>query len=120
MPETVPNPHLLSAACAAVISQNKELDYNPVRFMQSTLRGEAGNLVEVCNGLIQSPRTLEALESALAIYPRLLTLEDLVVHSQYSGDWGLSENAVRMAEARVKHFDLIVGDQRWVGQKESE
>ena len=120
MPETAPNPRFLFAACATVIRQNNELEFNPVRFMQATLKGGAVNLIEVCNGLILSPRTLEALESALAIYPRLLTLEDLVVHSKYSRDWGLSENAIRMAEARVKHFDQIVGKQRWAGQDENE
>ncbi len=113
MTSPVPNPSVLSDAVREIIRQNKAVGYNPTRFIAATKEGAADNLVAVCTNLILKPETHEWLQKAVEANPSILTLEDLVTHSAHGREWGFSEEAVDIAEARSLHLDTAVGFQRW-------
>ena len=113
MPQETPSPVSLREAVVTVIEQNKGIGYIPTRFTQMTEGGHAENLLDICDRLIQSGATYEAVSSQLNRYPDTLTLEDLIVHSIHGGGWGLDEMTVKTARARVEGWDREVGQQRW-------
>jgi hypothetical protein len=78
MPAQLPSPKSLADAVREVIRQNKELGYQPNRFIGATQEGYSPNLRQVCIDLMYGGDALQALEDALERYPTLLTLEDLV------------------------------------------
>lgn len=110
MPQQVPAPTTLRDAVRQVICQNVKVGYPPNRFRNATLNGEADNLVDVCNSLVESPETLHILMDAVGKFPDLLTLEDLVVYSPHGKCWGIN---AELAAARVETLDRSVGHQRW-------
>ncbi len=114
MAQQVPTPTTLGDAVVEVISQNTCIGYTPTRFIQMTEGGNADNLVEICNRLIQSGATYEAVSNQLNSHPDILTLEDLIVHSPHGRKWGLSESTIETAKARVEAWDNEVGMQRWL------
>jgi len=105
------NVQTLKEAVKEVIESNKSDGYIPTRFIQATGNGDKPNLLSVCEGLITKGETLEYLEDALKRFPTLLTLEDFVVNHRVA--WGFSRDTIRVAEARVKYFNLLAGTARY-------
>jgi len=112
MPQ-LPTPRTLRLAVEEVIRQNRDIGYPPTRFIGAVDAFDGDELRRICANLILNPRTLEDLERALAGYPKLLTIEDLVVRSRYSKDWGFGEHVITEAQARIQWLDSRVGYQRW-------
>ena len=113
MAQQTPCPVSLREAVETVIQQNRSIGYTPTRFIQMTEGGHAENLPGICDRLIQSGATYEAVSNQLNRYPNTLTLEDLIVHSTYGRGWMLDEMTVETAKARVKGWDREVGQRRW-------
>ena len=113
MAQQVPAPTMLRDAVMEVVRQNISIGYTPTRFIQMTEGGNANNLVDICDRLIQNGETYNAVSSQLNSHPDILTLEDLVVRSSHGRKWGLDEATVEMAKARVVAWDKEVGRQRW-------
>ena len=113
MAQQTPCPVSLREAVETVIQQNRSIGYRPTRFIQMTEGGNADNLPEICDRLIQNVETYNAVSSQLNRHPDILTLEDLIVHSTHGGDWGLDEMTVDTAKARVEGWDKEAGHRRW-------
>ena len=113
MPAQLPSPKSLADAVREVIRQNKELGYQPNRFIGATQEGYSPNLRQVCIDLMYGGDALQALEDALERYPTLLTLEGLVARSQFGSEWEFDKDVFEQAEARVQYFDERVGNRRW-------
>jgi hypothetical protein len=107
----LPNVQTLKQAVIKVIESNKGDGYVPTRFIQATGSGDVPDLLPVCERLIVKGETLEYLENALRRSPMLLTLEDFV--SQHGANWGFSQEAIKVAMARVEYFDMIAGMTRY-------
>lgn len=107
----MPSVETLREAVQQVIESNKRDGYVPTRFIQITEEGNAAGLLGICEGLISSGETLEWLESALRRYPTALTLEDFV--ARLGASWGMSDETVEAAKARVAYFDRLVGSPRY-------
>ena len=113
MAQQTPCPVSLREAVETVIQQNRSIGYTPTRFIQMTEGGNADNLPEICDRLIQNVETHDAVSSQLSRHPDILTLEDLIVHSTHGGDWGLNEMTLDTAKARVDGWDKEAGQRRW-------
>ena len=113
MMQQLPSPRTLQAAVQEVIRQNQGVGYNPTWFISTVEGGYAPDLVGACNRLIFSPEAVAYLERGVSSHPSLLTLEDLIVKSEYGGEWGFSLDAIEQAAATVEWLDLQVGRQRW-------
>lgn len=112
MPRELPNLPTRKDAVRYVIDSNMTDGYPPTRFIQATQNGEAVNLLEVCQRLIDKAEILEWLEKALTKYPTLVTIEDFV---QWRGrDWGFNEATILNARARSQYFDQLVSRTRYV------
>lgn len=109
---TLPALQTLALAVTEVIRSNKADGYNPVRFAQATEYGYAKDLVTRCENLILKGETLAYLDGAIRVTPTLVTLEDFV--TMYGLKWGLGQDAVDQAAARVEYFDKLAGFKRYV------
>lgn len=107
----MPNPATLKDAVLFVIDSNIRDGYPPTRFIQATQSGEAANLLEVCQRLIDKAEILEWLEKALRKYPTLITIEDFI--QSRGRDWGFNDVTVENAHARSQYFDQFVGGTRY-------
>ena len=92
MAQQVPSPTMLRDAVMEVVRQNISIGYTPTRFIQMTEGGNANNLVDICDRLIQNGETYNAVSSQLNSHPDILTLEDLVVRSSHGRKWELGEH----------------------------
>ena len=113
MPQQVTVPTTLRDAVRHVICQNVKAGCQPNRLRNATLNGEADDLVDVCNRMVENLDTLHFLIDEVRSVPNLLTLEDLVVYSPHGKNWGIN---AELAVARVETLDKSVGHQRWCSQ----
>ena len=114
MTNRVPNPATLRDAVEEVIQQNRDLHYPYLgRFIQKVGGKEGNALRQACEELIENPSAPEVMGKSPKAYSSLLTLEDLVVHSQHGKEWDIPDSTIEVAEAKVELWDKEVGYQRW-------
>lgn len=113
MSNRLPNPHTLKEAVQEVIRQNNRIGYPPVRFLQATEDGNASNLIQVCTNLIFSDNAVKELERDVTRFPNLLTLEDLVVKSEFGSQWDFDEDSIQRAKETVNWLDSQPGRRQW-------
>ena len=113
MSNQLPNPLTLREAVQEVIQQNKNIGYNPRRFIGATEEGHISNLIQVCTNLIFSDNAVKELERAVTRFPNLLTLEDLVVKSEFGSQWDFDEDSIQRAKETVNWLDSQPGRRQW-------
>ena len=107
----LPQPKTLREAVRAVIKSNVADGFYPKRFIVTTAKGDAPDLLSVCDALITKADTLKWLETAVLVFPEVLTLEDLV--ARLGASWGFKPETIAVAETRARHFDELVGARRY-------
>ncbi len=107
----LPQVRTLQHAVEEVIESNRAEGYVPTLLIRMTQYGNAPDLQQVCERLILRGETLEAVTRALKAHPYMLTIEDF--DARHGKEWGFSDDVVKVAEARVMHFDHEAGRQMY-------
>lgn len=97
---------LLRRAVRQVIKQNRDVGYNPARFIQMTENGESPDLIRMCEQFLTEAQALSAITNALTANPDIITLEELVA-DRADSEWGLSSNALDSASERANAFRTL-------------